>query len=236
MKAFILRTIPYTEHAKLLYVYTAEGLKSMVARGVYKMDGPLRLTADPFKLFELEVSDRRLPSVKSAELLAHYPATKGHYEKTLMPHIIAETILKNVTDDDDHYKLFSLLIKVLEGIETHPDGFDYLMMFMLKLLYALGFGLRLGACHVCSATAGLGYDTRDLKTYCQAHLTDPGGVETYETLSTLLKADALTYNAKPRSKEEKKLLFQLIERLYADHLDFKAQSFQAFKAFLKESA
>lgn len=235
MNAIILRTIPYQENAKLLYAYTAQGHVSMIGRGLYKMHSPLKVAADPYKLLDIETGSRSLPTLKSAKLIAHYPKTKANYEKTLMPHIIGETILKNVTDDDDHPKLFSLLIKTLEGIEHADDGFDFLALFMFKLLYFLGFGLGLGACHVCGHKEGLGYIPRTFETLCKAHGAKEADQALYDTLLTWLKAEAFDYHAPPRDTAFKKHVFALIMRLYDHHLDFTAKSFAAYQSYLKES-
>lgn len=235
MNAIILRTIPYQENAKLLYAYTAAGPVSFIGRGLYKMHSPLKMAADPFKLIDIEISARKLPTLKSVKLIAHYPKTKANYEKTLMPHIIGETILKNVTDDDDHPKLFSLLIKTFEGIEQSDDGFDFLALFMFKLLYFLGFGLGLGACQACGSQAALGYLARDLKTVCATHGATDEDQALYDTIVTWLKADAMTYQATPRPIAFKRQILALIMRLYDAHLDFTAKSFTAYQSFLKES-
>lgn len=235
MKAIILRTIPYQENAKLLYAYTAQGMVSMVGRGLFKMHSPLKIAADPFKLIDIELTSKRLPTLKAATLVAHYPNTKANYEKTLMPHIIGETLLKNVTEDDDHRKLFSLLIKTLEGIEQSPDGFDFLAMFMFKLLYFLGFGMGLGACHECGKTASLGTNARSLKTVCEAHGAAPQDQTLHAYIVTLLKADLLDYASPVRTAPFKRQILGLIMQLYANHLDFTAQSFTAYQTYLKES-
>ena len=236
MKAIILKTIPYQESAKLLYAYTPDGLKSMIGRGLYKMSSPLRLAADPFKLIDIDLSKSKLPTLKAVRLVAHYPKTKANYEKTLMPHIIGETILKNVTDDDDHPKLFSLLVKTLEGIEQSPDGFDFLALFMVKLIYFLGFGLGLGACQVCGRTDSLGFLSRDLTCVCEAHGANAADIMRYETLVTWLKAEARTYQAPVREAAFKKATFQLITHLYDTHLAFNAHAFKAYIDYLKEAS
>ncbi len=235
MRAIILRTIPYQENAKLIYAYTPYGLKSAVARGVLKMNSPLKLAADPFKLLDIELSDKALPTLKSVKLVAHYPNTKANYEKTLLPHIIGETILKNVTDDDDHPKLFSLLVKTFEGIEHAEDGFDFLAMFMLKVLYFLGFGLKLGACHICGAQDGLGFDLKNHQTLCVAHGANASDQAWHEQLTAWLKADALDYHASPRDLTFKRQVFALVRTLYQDALDFNARSFQMYQNYLKET-
>ena len=235
MNAIILRTIPYQENAKLLYAYTTKGHISFIGRGLYKMNSPLKIAADPYKLIDIEISERKLPTLKSVKLIAHYPKTKENYEKTLMPHIIGETILKNVTEDDDHPKLFSLLIKTLEGIEQSEDGFDFLALFMFKLLYFLGFGLGVGACHACGAKDNLGYIPRDFKTVCEAHGANQDDQMLYDTLVTWLKAEAFDYQAMPRDTVFKRQIFALIMSLYDEHLDFTAKSFAAYQSYLKES-
>lgn len=235
MIGIVLRTIPYKDTSKLIYVYTAAGVKSFIARNVLSMKSPLRLLADPYKKVDLKVKDKPLATVEDVRLLDHYPNTKRHYEKTLYVHFIGELILKNYTDDDDHPKGFSLLSKVLDQIDRHDDPFLYVLMFSLKSLYLLGFGLQLNQCHQCNLAAHY-YDPFTCEALCETHGSNALNETIYALIKTVLLEDASLYHAPSMDRSLKITLFNMIQRLFDNHLSFNAQSKPSILSYFKEQS
>lgn len=235
MNGILLRTIPYKDSSKLIYVYTESGLKSFIARNVLSMKSHLRMLSDPYKKVTLKVKDKPLASVEEVALLSHYPLSKTSYEKTLYIHFIGEIILKNFTDDDDHTKGYSLLSKIFDQIESSPHPFLYVVMFSLKSLYLLGFGLRLNQCHHCDLKASY-YDPFTLEALCETHGKNALNHEVFDLVKTLLLEEPSTYKAKALSSSLKQTLMVMMGRLFETHLDFKPKSKESIMSFLKEQS
>ena len=233
MNGIVLRTIFYKDASKLIYLYTNQGIKTFIARNVLSMKSPLSVLSDAFKRVDLTVKDTPLASVEDVKVLDYYLETKKSYEKTILVHLMAEIILKNFTDDDDHQKGYSLLVKVLDQMEKSPYPFMYYLMFSLKSLYLLGFGLKISRCHHCDLNASY-YDPFTLEALCETHGKNELNEKTYQLVTKLLKEDASLFEANPLDKSMMMTYFIMSMRLFETHLDFIPKSKEIILSYLKE--
>jgi len=149
MEGHILRTIDYKESSMLLYVYTEKGIKSMIARGVKKLDSPLRHLAQPSNRIEMTLTSGNLPTLKEAMLIDRLPEIKDDFIKSTIMGLINELIYKTVTSDDNHPKLYGFLHKFTAALKTTDAPLELMLVFELKMLYFLGYAIPLRQCHVC---------------------------------------------------------------------------------------
>jgi DNA repair protein RecO (recombination protein O) len=229
---YTYKTIPYQEHAKLVYGYGEKGLISFLARGVMKLNSPLSFAAEPFRLLDVTLSQGTLPTLKEATLLNRYEHAKKDLIKTMVHHVIGEILAKNMAPEDDHVKLLGLLIKVFNHIEDDEDALSFLAVFMLKTLYFLGFGLHLSMCSECEKNQALGFDLYRLKTLCDVHGASSYDQQMRTLLITYLKAD-IEKEPLPKLIDASRVL-DALGRLYEEHLEFQSKALKELLRLLKK--
>lgn len=232
MIVYTYKTIPYQDSSKLVYAYSETGLISFLARGVMKMSHPLSFAAEPHRLLDVTVSKGTLPTLKEATLLNRYEAAKKDLKKTMIHHLIGETLQKNSAPEDDHVKLLGLLKKVFTKIETEDKPLKYGVLFLLKLLYFLGFGLHLKQCASCPESAELGFDIYALETQCKAHGSSPEKRRNHALITSYLTAEVSEDLIQDLPDEI--VFLEMIGRLYETHLDFQSKALKETLRYLKK--
>jgi len=227
VEGYILRTIDYKETSKLLYLYTNEGLLSMVARGVKKMQSAYRHIAQSGMHVKVTLTDGKLPTLKEAELINHYPTIKKHIERVHIMYTVHDYLLYNIHDQDDHKKMFQFLLKVLNRLETSEYSHELLCIFELKLLHFLGVGMNFKACAVCNTLDNLVFDLHTSSVYCSTHADSKHSLydaSVTKQLRHFYYCDVLTYNEPLLTTHEVQLLYAITDALYSTHLGFKSRA------------
>ncbi len=223
MVGFILKTIDYQDHSKLLYLYTEEGLKSMLARGVKKMNSPWRHLAQANNLIEVSLSKAKLPTVKEAKLLDYYPLIKADIYKQTTLQVIGEYLYYNLTEDDDHAKLFGFLKKLTHALSNQSQTLEILALFELKFLHFLGYSPGLRRCLKCEEKTQVNYDINSGSLVCPKHQPkQPNFIQKdiYKAMQTLYLCDINHYQPLNLNKQDVKKLTEVTTTLFSMHLGF----------------
>ncbi len=227
MEAIVLRTIDYQDHAKLLYVYTETGIKSLIARGVKKMNSPWRHLAQVTNLLEIDLSKGKLPTLKEAKLLDYYPTIKNDLIKQTVFNAVCEYVYYNVTDDDHHPKLFNFIKKLAKTLETSKHPLEILAIFELKFLHFLGYSPGLKDCHQCGTKENLRYDITIGALICAAHqnLNHTHVSQTiYQPMQVFYRCDIQTYQPLNLDTTTQQKLNDVTTSLFEMHLGFKSKA------------
>jgi DNA repair protein RecO len=216
MKFYVLKTIDYQDHALLVYGLSDLGIQSALARGVKKMNSPWRLLMQPYQLLDVALSSSKLPTIKEASLLERYPHAKDDYHKTMVHALCADIVYRNVTLDDDHARLLAFLEKTLRALETASAPYELALMFELKMLAYFGFAL--------------GFKREDehgsfnLETLSVEPEHGSAGYDTvvFNHFRLLYYADVAQFQPLGLTPLQLRSYFELTDRLYRQHLDFKA--------------
>ncbi len=225
--AYILRTIDYQEHSKLVYFYTPNGQSSAIARGVKKMDHPLRHLVQPGTLASFSFSKGKLPTVKDAEKRFYYPTIKSDLVKTTVLSTVNDLIYYNVTDTDDNAKLFGFLKKFIHQLSITEHPLELLMVFEMKLLAFLGYLVNFKHCYQCQETEVLKMEIGSGLIACSKH-QDPQrdyiSYDTYAPLKYYLHCDILSFTSLSLENETLKQLYRIIDELYTTNLQFSSKA------------
>lgn len=230
--AYVLRTIDYKEHGKLMYVYTNTGIQSAIARGVKKMQSPLRHLVQTGMLLRVDFSKGKFPTLKDAEMLHYFKHIKSDLIKTTCVSVINELIYYNVSNDDNHEKLFNFLIKVLHVLDHTDAPKEVLMVFELKFLYFLGYGIQFNRCAQCGKTTDLHLDFYTSMVVCTDHLDhdhDAINEDAFKPLKTYLHVDITTFEPLHLDIKTYKRLEQIIDALYDTHLSSRSKAKKILK-------
>ncbi len=230
--AYILKTVDYGEHGKILYAYTASGIKNAIARGVKKMQSPLRHLVQSGMLITMELSKSKFPTLKDARMLTYHQGIRDDILKTTVAATIRELIYFNVNEHDDHPKLFAFLKKVLTALDKTDAPLEVLMIFELKFLYFLGYGISFNKCSLCHATKHLQLDIYTGMMFCEAH-SDALAVlikePEYAPLKYYLHVDIEKFKPYHHNKTTLNTLTNIIDGLYESHLSTKTKAKKLLK-------
>jgi len=220
-EGYILRTIDYKDTSKLLYVYTETGIQSMIARGVKKMQSPLRHLAQTSNRIMMDLSSGKLPTLKDATLIDHHPSIKQDLVRSTVLSVINELIYYNVSAEDDHPKLFGFLKKFIEVLKTTDHPMELLMVFELKFLFFAGYAVPLRHCHVCKSEEGLAFDVHEGALVCANH-KNPNHhyyeAEIYRPLRYYYYVDVLNFEGLSVDKPTLKTLHEAVNHLHSMHM------------------
>lgn len=235
MEGHILRTIDYKESSMLLYVYTEKGIKSMIARGVKKLDSPLRHLAQTSNRLEMTLTKGNLPTLKEATLVDRLPEIKDDFIKSTIMGLINELIYKTVTNDDNHPKLYAFLHKFTAALKTSDAPLELMLVFELKMLHFLGYAIPLRRCHVCGARETLMFDVHEGALVCEKH-TNANHVHydqaIYLPMQYYYYVDITTFKKRGVTGETFKTIHKITEQLERMHLGFTPRARTILQPFI----
>ena len=226
-EAIVLRSLDYKDSSKILYLYTDEGLKSVIAHSVKKMNSVNRFLSQNGNLIRLNYTKSDFPSLKEGELVNDYPNIKKDLVSyTYMNHIL-ELVGNTVPVDSDHVKLYSFIKRLFllfdEGIDPEVLSF----IFELKLLHFLGYGLNFKECIVCGKKEDLVFSIDNGGLICSEHLTmnqHSYNADVYVNVMKLYVIDIDKTSIPVIEKNDKIILRHIIDVLYGDYVSYKTKS------------
>ena len=226
-EAYILKTLDYQEHSKLVYLYSPQGKFSALARGVKKINSPLSHLVQPGALAMFSFSKGKLPTLKEAENLVYFKAIKSDLIKSSIVGVINDIIYYNITDHENHEKLFTFLKKFLKMLNLNAHPLELLMVFEMKLLAFLGYFINFNHCHACSDKDPLTMAVGTGIIACSKHQTsryETFDETIYGPLKYYLHCDILDFQSQNLTVDEIKQLYKIIDELYETQLSFSSKA------------
>lgn len=139
MDGIVYKTQSYQETSKLLFVYTKEGKKTLLAQGSQKMTSNIRMAAQYLTYIRFEdTKGKDFIKVYDLEILNDFQALKTSYASLALASVITETIQALLVDDTDAH-VFEDMIEVLES-NTLKEA---VLKYLLRLLSVLGYPIIL---------------------------------------------------------------------------------------------
>ncbi len=219
IEAIVLRSLDYKDSSKILYLYTDEGLKSVIAHSVKKMNNINRFLSQNGNLIKLNYTKSDFPSLKEGELVNDYPNVKKDLiSYTYMNHIM-ELIGNTIPVDSDHIKLYSFVKRLFLLFDKEIDPEILSFIFELKLLYFLGYGLNFKECNICSKQENLVFSVDNGGLVCAEHLS-----MNQVSYGKLYAIDINKTTIPLLEKNDKVILRHIIDVLYEDYVSYKTKS------------
>lgn len=148
----VLKTQPLQEADEVLTFWSWEqGKARLRARGVRRSTSKLRASLLPLAWVSLQVVPSEfLPVIINGRRLKNYsPLTSDLLSLAAVFHLF-ELVLKTTADRQPNPAISVLLRESLDYLEkTKAANLDFLIIFRLRLLAALGYGLSCGRCALC---------------------------------------------------------------------------------------
>ncbi len=235
MNAFVLKTLDYKDAHKLVYFYTTEGIKSAIAYQTKKMTSRTRYLLQPLTKLDVVFTSGKLPSVKDVELLDDYQAIKDELLSYTYASHMLELLYGVVHEEDDHQKMMSFLDRMFLLMKTE-DPSIVSMIFELKLLHFIGYGLQFKQCLVCGKNDQLFFHPSSGGVTCMDHINGQdvdGNTEETKLLHMLYYID-INKDALPIvAQKTKNKLRLIIELLYDEFVGYKTKSLKIIKQIEK---
>ena len=226
-RGIVCKTLDYKDSSKILYIYTKDGNKSVIARGVKKLNSKSRFLSQVGTLIQYDITKGELPSMKEGELVDDYPHIKEDLETyTFVAHIL-ELLNGIIGEDNDHVKMFDFIQRLLKMFDQGIDAEVLTFIFEMKLLYFLGYGLNFRGCQVCDDPIDVVYSISDGGLICRRHLKDYSEAfdeDIYTVLRQLYYMDINNYVELDLSKNLRIMIRHIIDVTYVEFVTFKTKS------------
>lgn len=212
-KGLIYKTQDYKESSKLLFIYTKDGKKTLVAKGAKRFNSDQRYLSQYLTLISFVDSDKTMFDLKEGTLLEPFESIKADFNKIKYVSMVLEIIDKIYTNDLPNDKLFDLLLSFLTGYEPVVGS----LSLALKFLYALGYGLNFKG----DSPSGFNLESACVSTK-ENHLTISLNLESTVLLSKLyfLKIE----DKLELTDAEIKVIVEFIKAFYQYHLEYNIKS------------
>jgi DNA repair protein RecO (recombination protein O) len=139
IQGLIYKVQPYQEHARLLFVYTKMGKKTLLAQGSQKINHPNRILSQYLTLIEFKESSKSFITLSESKILNDYQEIKQDFEKTRSAAFILEIIDQLIVDNYHHEFIFTEVVDALNSKNTLESS----LSFSIKILKVLGYQLNL---------------------------------------------------------------------------------------------
>lgn len=236
VKGIVCKTLDYKDSSKILYIYTAEGNKSIIARGVKKLNSKNRFLSQVGNLIEFSTTNGKLPTLKEGDLINDFPTISNDLESyTYVAHIL-ELLHGTIDEYSDHAKMFDFVTRLLLLFNEGIDAETLTFIFELKLLYFLGYGLNFRGCQVCSESKDLVYSVSDGGLICRKHIKDYSEAfdsDVYSVLKALYYMDINQYITLDISKNLRIMIRHIIDISFDEFVSYKTKSRGILKQIIK---
>lgn len=226
IKGLVLKSINYKESSKIIYVYTKDGLKSILIHGNNKMKNRYLNISRTLNYIDVHVSGKDLLTFRDGDILKGYRDIAENLEKYTYSTHIAELIYTFSSHEHDHEKLLIFLLKILDIINEKSVYIPYLNMVELKLLYLLGINPMFRHCVACDKTKDLVFSISEGGYCCSDHIKNPDRFSetTLHYIKQLYYFDVEKDQMMEIPEEELKQIRVFLDRYYAYHQNVKTNS------------
>jgi DNA repair protein RecO (recombination protein O) len=232
-KGIVLRALDYQTSSYILYLYTDEGLRSVLARGAKKLSNPIKSFCDMGVYMSYQISEKKLPTLKNPALIKRFGRYNQNYDTFLYVSYIFELILKTIDDNNDHKKMMDFIIKLLNILELTDDPEQYTFIFELKLLYFLGYGLSFNNCIVCGKDTQLTFSPHQGGMVCSEHFNGISHFHQYHIIEQLLWFDVGKDALMELDKSIRMSIRSILDSLIYDFLGYDSQARKLLKTHIK---
>lgn len=139
MEGIIYKTQSYQEHSRLLFVYTNEGKRTLLAQGAQKLNSSYRILGQYLNLITFDDNKKGFQKLINGKLVKEYSNIKEDFSKTKAISLSLEIIDKTITEEENHANIYFELENVLDSANITEGA----LSFALKILKHIGFGLYL---------------------------------------------------------------------------------------------
>jgi len=230
-EGIVLRNINYSNTSKIIYVLTEHGIDSLLVKGAQTHKSKLRFLTQPMSLISFNKSrSKNLPILISGDITNSYANIHKDLKKQSYGLWIAEIIYK-LSTDIDFSKLYNYTKIVYSKLDNTKHTELISFSFMLKYLYLLGLNPVFSHCVDCSSKNISGFDVSKGGMVCIEHSTS-NSIADKEVLDSLYDLYYLDISNYENFKFNKLMIFQIINRYYEYHINFRSKTAEVLRNLL----
>ena len=234
-EGLIIKQINYKESSKILYVYTPEGLISLLVHGAKKLSSPLLHTTDNLNLIKGFYSGKGLKTLTDAEIINDYEPIKNDLNKVTYVFHLLELIFAFAESEYDHHKLYQFVIRLFDKITESTTYIRYIYMFEIKFLYMLGVAPNFKDCVSCNAKENLKFSIKNGGYCCENHF--PLGEKTYSNEAITILSELFYHDLKQSfdtiiNRDIGQEIRLILDEYYLYHLSFQSKSRKVLSGLL----
>ncbi len=137
VKGIVVKSLDYKENSKIVYIYTKDGMKSVLVKGAKKLKSGFIPVTTTLNLVQVITTDNELPTLIDFSIIDTFENIKNDLKKNLWVNYLLE-ILYKVSNDVNQEKCFSYLLKTIENLTKGIDTLLLVTIFQLKITYLFG--------------------------------------------------------------------------------------------------
>ncbi|MBU1144168.1 MAG: DNA repair protein RecO [Firmicutes bacterium] len=139
MEGLIYRVQPYQENARLLFVYTPKGKKTLLAQGSQKMNQVSRVLSQFLTHIEFKESEKTFVTLSESKIVNDFSEIKKDFHQTKSAALILEIIDHLIVENYSHQLIYQEMMLAL----TSNQILEASLSFALKILKPLGYPIDL---------------------------------------------------------------------------------------------
>lgn len=228
IKGLVLKSINYKESSKIIYVYTKDGLKSVLIHGNNKMKNRYLNISRTLNYIDVFATGKEMLTFRDGDILKGYRKIADNLEKYTYSTHISELVYSFSSHQHNHEKLLNFLLKILDVVNEVDNYIPYLNTIELKLLYLLGVNPMFNHCVSCDETNNLVFSIAEGGYCCPEHIKNPDrfSVSTLNYIKYLYYFDLAKDKMVEIDESNLKQIRIFLDRYYAYHQNIKTNSRQ----------
>ncbi|MFH0993538.1 MAG: DNA repair protein RecO [bacterium] len=224
-EGLIVKQIAFKESSKILHVYTATGMISLLVHGAKKFKSPWLSASENLNVVNFQATGKNLLILTDAEVVSDYKNIKADLIHLTYAQHLLEIIHFFAETEYDHAKFYAFTKKILAKLDAETDFIPYIYLFELKFLFLLGVAPAFSACAACGAKTGLAFRVRSGGVACEEHGEGPvASPAATDWMRTLYIHDVKNPLPGPLPIDVTAEIRRIIDDYYAFHLNFRSKS------------
>ena len=235
VEGIVCRVLDYKDSSKILYLYTKSGQKNIIARGVKKLSSLNRNLSQVGNIISFGDSNKELDTLRDGELIDDFESIHFDLEAfTYLSHML-ELTYSVIDQQNNHQKMYHFLKRLMKLMNEGMNPEILSIIFELKLLHFLGYGLNFKGCTQCDSH-DLVFSVSDGGLICIRHVM-PSSATFDEKIYTKLKAfyfmDIDEFYDIQLSQNERIMIRHILDLLYEEYVGYHSKSRTILKQIKK---
>lgn len=235
IEGIVCRVLDYKDSSKILYIYTKKGQRNIIARGVKKLSSLNRNLSQVGNIISFADSNKELATLTDGELIHDFESIHYDLESfAFLSHILELTYFV-IDQQSDHQKMYNFLKRLANKMNEGFDSETASIIFELKLLHFLGYGLNFKGCSQCD-NIDLVFSVSDGGLICKRHAMPNSAVfddQIYNKIKSFYFMNIDEYYNVELSHNERIMVRHILDLLYDEYIGYKSKSRSILKQIKK---
>ena len=168
-EGIVIKSIPYKETSKIVYLYTNKGKISVRAIGSKNTKKNTFGFGESGNIVSFITTDSDFPSLTEYEIINSAYKYVNDFDSIMALGKIIE-ILNYIPEDSIHNKCYPFVKDILLNLDTNPK--KALAIFLIKMTYNFGISPKLDSCVICNNKNIKGLSIKYGGALCSEHINE----------------------------------------------------------------